>query len=189
MPDGLLISCSLAFELVNLSGGWSGLGDEDWPPNTAGVKYRRKEVMMLRRTVSLSFAAVCVTAIATMPGHAQPAGTYGPAPGYNSPQSPATYGSPPGYNGPQGSAPYGSAPGYNAQQSNQGDVAPSASARGNVIESRQYDRALETNRGFRQTCMRKECGPITDPELRQSCLASFSQDEPRMGSSSGRSYR
>jgi hypothetical protein len=30
--------------------------------------------------------------------------------------------------------------------------------------------------------MRKECGPITDPELRQSCLASFNQDEPYMGS-------
>ena len=130
--------------------------------------------MMLRRTVSLSFAAVCVTAIATMPAHAQPAGTYGPAPGYNTPQSPAAYGSAPGYNAPQGSVP----------QSNQGNVAQSASARRNVVESHQYDRALETNRGFRQTRMRKECGPITDPELRQSCLASFSQDEPRMGSSS-----
>jgi hypothetical protein len=115
---------------------------------------------MLRRTVSLSFAAVCVIAIATMLAYAQTAGTYGPAPGYNAPQS------------------------------NQSDVAQSASARQNVIESHQYDRALETNRGFRQTRMRKECGPITDPELRQSCLASFSQDEPRMGSSSsGRSHR
>jgi hypothetical protein len=129
---------------------------------------------MLRR-VSLSFAAVCVTAIATMPAFAQTAGTYGPAPGYNA---------------PQGSAAYGSAPGYNAPQSNQGDVAQSASARRNVVESHQYDRALETNRGFRQARMRKECGPITDAELRQSCLASFSQDEPRMGSSSaGRNRR
>ena len=134
---------------------------------------------MLGRTVSLSFAVVCVTAIAIMPAHAQPAGTYGPAPGYNTPQSPAAYGSAPGYNAPQGSVP----------QSNQGDAAQSASARRNVVESHQYDRALETNRGFRQTRMRKECGPITDPELRQSCLASFSQDEPRMGSNSGRSHR
>ena len=126
---------------------------------------------MLGRTVSLSFAVVCVTAIAIMPAHAQPAGTYGPAPGYNTPQGSAAYGSAPGYSGSQSSAPQ------------------SASARRNVIESHQYDRALDTNRGFRQTRMRKECGPITDPELRQSCLASFSQDESRMGSNSGRSYR
>ena len=31
--------------------------------------------------------------------------------------------------------------------------------------------------------MRRECGPITDPELRQQCLASFHQDEPYSGSS------
>jgi hypothetical protein len=151
--------------------------------------------MMLRRMVSLGFPGVCLTAIATMPAHAQPAGTYGPAPGDNSPPGSAAYGSAPGYNAPQGSATYGSAPGYPAPQgsvpqSNQGDVAQSASARRNVVESKQSDRALETNPGFRQTRMRKECGPITDPELRQSCLASFSQDEPRMGSSSsGRSHR
>ena len=56
---------------------------------------------MLGRTVSLSFAVVCVTAIAIMPAHAQPAGTYGPAPGYNTPQGSAAYGSAPGYNAPQ----------------------------------------------------------------------------------------
>ena len=113
--------------------------------------------MMPRRTVSLSFAAFCVTAVATMPAHAQPAGTYGSAAGYSAPQ---------------------------------GSVAQSAAARRNVIESRQYDRAVETNRGFRQARMRKECGPITDPELRQSCLASFNQDEPQAGSSnSGRRHR
>jgi hypothetical protein len=58
---------------------------------------------------------------------------------------------------------------------NQGDVSESWSARQNVIESKQYERLLETNHGFRQARMRKECGPITDPELRQSCLASFNQ--------------
>jgi hypothetical protein len=58
---------------------------------------------------------------------------------------------------------------------NQGDVSESGSARQNVIESKQYERLLETNHGFRQTRMRKECGPITDPELRQSCLASFNR--------------
>jgi len=121
--------------------------------------------MMPRRKVSLSFAAFCITAVATLPAHAQPVGTYGSAAGY--------------------SAPEGSVP-----QSNQGDVAQSVSARRNVVESRQYDRAVETNRGFRQARMRKECGPITDPELHQSCLASFNQDEPQMGlSNSGRRHR
>ena len=45
----------------------------------------------------------------------------------------------------------------------------------NVIESQKYDRLVETNPAFRMARMRKECGPITDPELRQSCLASFDQ--------------
>jgi len=58
---------------------------------------------------------------------------------------------------------------------NQGDVSESWSAQQNVIESKQYERLLQTNHGFRQARMRKECGPITDPELRQSCLASFNQ--------------
>ena len=120
--------------------------------------------MMLKRTVSLTFAAACLTAIATMPAYAQMADTYGSTPGYSGPQS-------------------------NAPQANQGDVGQSASARRNVIESHQYDRAVETNRTFRQARMRKECGPITDPELRQSCLASFNQEESQMGSStSGRSH-
>jgi hypothetical protein len=59
-----------------------------------------------------------------------------------------------------------------------------------VEESQRYDRLLETNRGFRQARMHKECGPITDPELRQQCLASFGQEEPYTGSStSHRNYR
>ena len=41
---------------------------------------------MLKRTASLPFAAACLIAIATMPAHAQPAGTYGAAPGYTAPQ-------------------------------------------------------------------------------------------------------
>src|SRR5262245_3831659 len=64
-----------------------------------------------------------------------------------------------------------------------GDVSSSWSARQNVIESKQYDRLLATNSGFRQARIRKECGPITDPELRQSCLASFDQKTPYVGSS------
>jgi hypothetical protein len=74
----------------------------------------------------------------------------------------------------------------NGPQTNPGDMTPSWSARRNVIASQHYDRLLETNRGFRQARMRKECGPISDPELRQQCLASFHQDEPYMGSSTPR---
>jgi hypothetical protein len=55
-------------------------------------------------------------------------------------------------------------------------------ARQNVIQSERYDRLLETNRAFRQARMRKECGPITDSQLHQQCLASFSQDEPMVAS-------
>ena len=61
-----------------------------------------------------------------------------------------------------------------------------SSPQANVAQSQHYDRMLETNRAFRQARMRKECGPITDPELRQSCLSSFSQDEPYSGSSTPR---
>jgi hypothetical protein len=68
-------------------------------------------------------------------------------------------------------------------QPKQGNVSPKSSARRNVIESERYDRVLQTRRAFRQARMRKECGPITDPPLGQSCLASFKQDEPYSGSS------
>ena len=54
----------------------------------------------------------------------------------------------------------------------------STAARQNVIQSGRYDRALETNASFRRARMRRECGPITDPQLRQSCFDSFAQYEP-----------
>jgi hypothetical protein len=54
----------------------------------------------------------------------------------------------------------------------------STAGRQNVVKSEQYDRLLETNGSFRQARMRRECGPITDPQLRQSCLDSFPQYEP-----------
>ena len=69
----------------------------------------------------------------------------------------------------------------NGPQTSPGDNSPSWSAQRNVTESRQYDRLLETSPGFRQSRMRKECGPITDAQLHASCLASFSQDEPSSG--------
>ena len=153
--------------------------------------------MMYKTTTSLAFAAACLTAIATMPADAQMAGTYGSTPGYNGPQSYQGSTSPNYAPQPnQGDMPSSSAGTSgagvvtNAPQANRGDMSSSRSARQNVNQSEHYDRTLETNRGFRQARMRKECGPISDPELRQSCLASFRQDEPRMGSSStGRSHR
>jgi hypothetical protein len=114
--------------------------------------------MLLKTATSFAFATACLTAVATLPAHAQMA-------------APAAPDTEVVTNGPQ---------------TNPGDMTPSWSARRNVIESQHYDRLLETNRGFRQARMRKECGPITDPELRQQCLASFHQDEPYMGSSTPR---
>jgi hypothetical protein len=111
--------------------------------------------MLLKTATSLAFATACLTAAATLPAHAQMA--------------------PPGAPGTEVVT--------NGPQTDTGDVSSSWSARRNVIESQRYDRLLESNRGFRQARMRKECGPITDQELRQQCLASFHQDEPSMGSS------
>ena len=116
--------------------------------------------MLLKTATSFAFATACLTAVATLPAHAQMA-------------APAAPGTEVVTNGPQ---------------TNPGDMTPSWPARSNVIASQHYDRLLETNRGFRQARMRKECGPITDPELRQQCLASFRQDEPYMGSSAGRRH-
>ena len=71
----------------------------------------------------------------------------------------------------------------NGPQTDPGDVSPSWSARQNVIESQRYDRLLQTNRSFREARMRKECGPIPDPQLHADCIASFNQDEPYVRSS------
>jgi len=66
----------------------------------------------------------------------------------------------------------------NGPQTDPGDVSPTWSARQNVIDSKNYDRVLESDSAFRQTRIRKECGPINDPQLHASCIASFSRDEP-----------
>jgi hypothetical protein len=115
--------------------------------------------MLLKTATSLAFATACLTAGATMPTQAQMAA------------APDQGGTQVVTNGPQ---------------TNTGDMSSSWSARRNVVESHRYDKMLETNRAFRQARMRKECGPITDQQLRQSCLASFGQDEPFMGSSAPR---
>jgi len=49
----------------------------------------------------------------------------------------------------------------------------------NVARSQWYDQLLETNAGFRQYRMRKECGPINFvPSLKDDCLKSFDTFEP-----------
>ena len=58
---------------------------------------------------------------------------------------------------------------------NRGDMSDSQSPRQNVIESKQYEQLLRTNPAFRKARMQKECGSINDPQLHQSCLASFNQ--------------
>ena len=47
------------------------------------------------------------------------------------------------------------------------------SAEQNVRASQQYERALCTNPAFRAKRIAQECGPITDPQLHQSCVASL----------------
>jgi len=57
------------------------------------------------------------------------------------------------------------------------------SARQNVIQSERYERLVDTNRAFRHARMIKECGPITDAQLHQQCVASFSQNSAAMSGS------
>src|SRR5262249_48017358 len=116
-------------------------------------------VMLLKTATNLVFATVCLTGVATIPAQADMAVPYGSS---------------------------GTEIVTNGPQTNPGDTSASWSARQNVIQSERYDRLLETNRAFRQARMRKECGPITDPQLRQDCFASFNQDEPYTGSSTPR---
>jgi hypothetical protein len=112
--------------------------------------------------MSLAFAAGCALAIGATPAaHAQ----YYPQPYYGPP------------------APVTSQMVTNGPQASRGDFGD-WSARRNNVESAQYDRLLQTNVGFRQARMRKECGPIGDPQLRDQCLASFDQFEPVMVGSS-----
>jgi hypothetical protein len=47
------------------------------------------------------------------------------------------------------------------------------SAQQNVRQSQQYEQLLCSNPGFRAKRVAQECGPVTDPELHQSCVDSF----------------
>ena len=46
-------------------------------------------------------------------------------------------------------------------------------AMANVRESEQYTALLRSNPAFRKKREAIECGPITDPQLHASCIASF----------------
>jgi hypothetical protein len=61
----------------------------------------------------------------------------------------------------------------NGPQANIENESPGWSARQNVINSHRYERLIATDQAFRNARMRKECGPITDPQLHASCIASF----------------
>jgi len=157
--------------------------------------------MIIKSATRFAFATGCLTAIAALHvAHAQMGGTapgsYGPPPGAYGPP-PGAYGPPPGgaYDSPP--VAYGPPPGTytpqsryvppppahtagtqlitNGPQTNPGDVSPSWSPQRNVAESEQYDRLLKDNSAFRQARMRKEFGPINDPQLHQQCIDSFAR--------------
>ena len=50
---------------------------------------------------------------------------------------------------------------------------PSESAEQNVRESAQYERLLCTNPSFRAKRIAQECGPVTDRQMHENCVASF----------------
>ena len=138
--------------------------------------------MIIESVRRYAFAVGCLIAIAMLPtAHAQMGG--GPAPGSYGPPGAYGYGPPPGAYAPQSQyvtpPPSAGTAGTqlitNGPQTNPGDVSPSWSAQRNVTESEQYDRLLTGNPAFRQARMRKECGPITDPQLHQQCLDSFAR--------------
>lgn len=47
------------------------------------------------------------------------------------------------------------------------------SAQENVKQSEQYERALCGNAAFRAKRIKQECDPITDPQMHESCVATF----------------
>jgi len=53
---------------------------------------------------------------------------------------------------------------------------PDPGAAANVRQSQQYEQAVGSNPSVRAKRMQEECGPVTDPELHASCVASFGGD-------------
>ena len=56
------------------------------------------------------------------------------------------------------------------------------SADQNVRQSQQYESLLCSNPAFRAKRIAQECGPVSDPQLHQSCVASFECGAQRRGS-------
>jgi hypothetical protein len=46
-------------------------------------------------------------------------------------------------------------------------------AQANVRDSKVYNQVMRSNPAFRRKREQIECGPITDPQLRQQCIDSF----------------
>ena len=135
--------------------------------------------MTSKTVTSLAFAAGCALALGAMPSaHAQYAPQPQPQPYAAAPQP---YAPPPQAMAPQQAIP--TEVETNGPQASRGDYGDWSAMRNN-IESAQYDRLLQTSRGFRLARMHKECGPINDSQLHDQCLASFGQYEPAMVGSS-----
>lgn len=61
----------------------------------------------------------------------------------------------------------------NGPQANPHDSSGSWSTQQNVRDSQRYESVVHSNRGYRASRVKKECGPINDPQLHASCVASF----------------
>ncbi len=155
--------------------------------------------MLLKSATSMAFATACLTALATAPGAMAQTANPNSSSTYQMQQSPQStadwsrsgYGSTSGNYTPQAYQGNGSSSWAggnqlvtNGPQSNGVERSGNWSARQNVIQSHHYTRMLESSAAFRHARMRKECGPITDPQLHQNCMASFNRYAPAMYGSS-----
>ena len=66
----------------------------------------------------------------------------------------------------------------NGPQLSPGDNAGETAAERNARESGRYENFLRSNPAFRARRIEQECGPITDPALHASCVASFDAPKP-----------
>jgi hypothetical protein len=61
----------------------------------------------------------------------------------------------------------------NGPQVNPGDSLGTWSKQQNLRDSQRYEAVVHSNSGYRASRVKKECGPINDPQLHASCVASF----------------
>jgi hypothetical protein len=73
----------------------------------------------------------------------------------------------------------------NGPQVNPQDRSGARSTRQNVRDSQRYEAAVHSNSRYRASRVKKECGPINDPQLHTDCVASFGEGS----STSNRSTR